>query len=648
MAKSKPNNMPHFESLDQLVEFFDTHDLGEYWDEMPETHFEVDIKRKVHLDALDSEAADKLTEIQDKLKRMTVHIRLGNAKDGLKLWKELKAKYPEDKNMISNEPGVLIDIGGMLESERIVMDGISKGESFLDENMSDDQRAILHYNIANGYLSIFEIRPHEDLSSRLGNDNLQNAKYHLRQALNLNPKGDLKVNILVNYGNCLDSLGRGMEALYSYDDALEIDPNHSMAIGNRALAKLFLADISGAYRTRTYIEVYQELKSIIDKDDMLRIGGVSAREIFRDEMLRIESLFEDKTILGQRIDCSRGERKDSTEFEREYFDFFHEHKLFLNFHTGSHDCQNAILDSAFISIVTAVNEDARFYSLAKKINDIKEDFLAAKLLLAQSRFRSDALDTISRTVTFANTSDHADSNIYSALLKSAFRICYNILDKVAFFINDYLELKMKNSRIDFNTIWWEDPKTILFSMELELQEDLENGDFSEQLRQQFVNNNVPLPQNVTIRVKEGQDMWEIHDEGGRILYAIKKEDDSLNTYPKTKAVKKRIRETNNISLDALYDMRLDFNRDRRLGDLRNSMTHRKLTIYNSALTDWDDREDSENIGYDRMFSETVRLMKLVRSAIIYLMNFVEIEENRKRAKFDGIIHKIFVDTTQLM
>ena len=53
----------HFESLDELVEFFDTHDLGEYWDKMPETHFEVDIKRKVYLFALDSEIADKLTEI---------------------------------------------------------------------------------------------------------------------------------------------------------------------------------------------------------------------------------------------------------------------------------------------------------------------------------------------------------------------------------------------------------------------------------------------------------------------------------------------------------------------------------------------------------------------------------------------------------
>ena len=51
--------MPHFASLDEFVEFFDTHDLGEYCDGMSE----VDIQRRTHLFALDEELADKLTEI---------------------------------------------------------------------------------------------------------------------------------------------------------------------------------------------------------------------------------------------------------------------------------------------------------------------------------------------------------------------------------------------------------------------------------------------------------------------------------------------------------------------------------------------------------------------------------------------------------
>ena len=50
IAENKSKNMPQFGSLDELVEFFDTHDLGVYWDQMPEAHFEVDVDPKKHLD----------------------------------------------------------------------------------------------------------------------------------------------------------------------------------------------------------------------------------------------------------------------------------------------------------------------------------------------------------------------------------------------------------------------------------------------------------------------------------------------------------------------------------------------------------------------------------------------------------------------
>ena len=61
--ENRSKKLPRSMSLDELVEFFDTHDLGEYWDEMPEARFDVDIKRRVHLFTLDSELADRLGEI---------------------------------------------------------------------------------------------------------------------------------------------------------------------------------------------------------------------------------------------------------------------------------------------------------------------------------------------------------------------------------------------------------------------------------------------------------------------------------------------------------------------------------------------------------------------------------------------------------
>jgi hypothetical protein len=63
MEENESKNMPRFASLDKLVEFFDTHDMGEYWDQMPEAHFEVDIKRKIHFFAIDDELATRVSEL---------------------------------------------------------------------------------------------------------------------------------------------------------------------------------------------------------------------------------------------------------------------------------------------------------------------------------------------------------------------------------------------------------------------------------------------------------------------------------------------------------------------------------------------------------------------------------------------------------
>lgn len=46
MKKSGNKVLPHFTSLDELVNFFDTHDMGEFCEQMPEVDFEVDIRKE--------------------------------------------------------------------------------------------------------------------------------------------------------------------------------------------------------------------------------------------------------------------------------------------------------------------------------------------------------------------------------------------------------------------------------------------------------------------------------------------------------------------------------------------------------------------------------------------------------------------------
>jgi hypothetical protein len=49
MAASKKSSRPATDSLDELVELFETHDMGEYWDQMPVADFEIGIVKHKHL-----------------------------------------------------------------------------------------------------------------------------------------------------------------------------------------------------------------------------------------------------------------------------------------------------------------------------------------------------------------------------------------------------------------------------------------------------------------------------------------------------------------------------------------------------------------------------------------------------------------------
>jgi hypothetical protein len=66
MAENNPRKLPSLASLDELVEFFDAHDMGEYEKDLPEAHFDVNLQRRTHLVAIDEEINSRLTEIAEQ------------------------------------------------------------------------------------------------------------------------------------------------------------------------------------------------------------------------------------------------------------------------------------------------------------------------------------------------------------------------------------------------------------------------------------------------------------------------------------------------------------------------------------------------------------------------------------------------------
>ena len=66
MTENNSKKLPPFASLDELVEFFEGNDLGEYEENLPKAHIEVDIQRRTHLIAINEEINNRLTEIAEQ------------------------------------------------------------------------------------------------------------------------------------------------------------------------------------------------------------------------------------------------------------------------------------------------------------------------------------------------------------------------------------------------------------------------------------------------------------------------------------------------------------------------------------------------------------------------------------------------------
>jgi hypothetical protein len=63
MTENNSQQLSSFESLDELVEFFDTNDIGDYLEQKPEVSFEVNLQKRTHLVAIDEKIVGSLNEI---------------------------------------------------------------------------------------------------------------------------------------------------------------------------------------------------------------------------------------------------------------------------------------------------------------------------------------------------------------------------------------------------------------------------------------------------------------------------------------------------------------------------------------------------------------------------------------------------------
>lgn len=351
---------------------------------------------------------------------------------------------------VTNLLGLLFETGRENKNIEPIQIGIKFSKLQNLKSFSDDDKMIFHYNLANGWSYL------QQLTQGLNSDDFWsfNLEEFEQQAINLrlalafskeSTDYHKKCEILTNLGNLFSHLGRFSEAQLYWQKVLKIDSNFPMASGNIGFGLFHYAKILYDYgQQKMFFQfAHKHLKRSVDSDIY-----EDAKVAFRNVIDLLES------NIGQEELKNFQDLKDfsigTTKQEIEYRKWCLENQLFLNplndiltYNIAGHDC-------LLLPTMTLKFDKPPIYQTI--FNQIKQEFVSARHLLFEGlnhkEFHHSDRDNLQ-----LDTLDYAVYSYSSEKIKIAFRLCYSILDKVGYLLNDYLDLGFKSDRVSFRGIW---------------------------------------------------------------------------------------------------------------------------------------------------------------------------------------------------
>jgi len=400
-----------------------------------------------------SSSNDKVIECLGEVDNLA---RSGMLEDALKKFEECEKSYPGNINIVLNKAGFLINIGSYTNDSEVIERGISAGETCLEDESFSDSRGMLLYNTANGLH--FRIGKYfNDNKTYFGiEEDVKRCIAMYREAFELTRDP----NAAVNLGNLFDETGRPLEAMAEYERAIRADPGFGMAYGNKAVAVRQLSQITeyqGMYLAYGYQLFNEALKN---ETSIIGAGGHSSLVTFKQSQKEIKHMFEQQSnvdLLEKDLTHPAHSRDGLGEELASYTEFCLDNDLYLTLHIFDRHSEGSIGDNISSSFITSVGDDEASKWVKEafmRLNEIKESYITGRYILWQSQQKTDTMSDISQQSLLVNNLDYTAHNIYTGLLKSAYKEGFSALDKIANLVNYYLNLEAKEKDVSYRNIWF--------------------------------------------------------------------------------------------------------------------------------------------------------------------------------------------------
>jgi len=364
---------------------------------------------------------------------------MGRACEALPQLRDLESLWPGDKKG-HNEAlgGIFIDVGTGSGAEHLVRRGVSLLAAGDVAGLSESSQSVHYYNLGNGYAQLYYLKKIASGVSRALDADFRLAKQCYRRAASLPAhSGETKARLYTNYGILLRTVGRHVEEIEAYDEALSAVPDFPMALWHKARGLCWYSRlVERPTKRSTLLEAWDLLGKSLD-------AGLEPthRMKARQELAELERILKEPKSPAHK----HTQHVARSDIEANYIKFCVDNRLYL--HPCPIGIHRAYEDPLAVRLPTSTKDE--FLELrSDELALIKQEYIAARFLLFSYRFQQPDLSFVERG-TFLPSLKEGNGQIYLQFLILSFRAGFAVLDKIAFFLNAFCRLRHKDEGIYF-------------------------------------------------------------------------------------------------------------------------------------------------------------------------------------------------------
>lgn len=258
-----------------------------------------------------------------------------------------------------------------------------------------------------------------------------------------------KQNLYINYGNTLKLCGRFISAIEQYLKALNINRNNGMALGNLGQLHQQYACLVYNEFHRDYLHyfAYHNLREAVESSDpnlyeQARQGFAKLIDYYNDEYIN-EVLLPDLNIPDKDFETTE---------ESLYRQWGLRHHLFLNPLNDLPIIENCFAtdEMNLPNMVVKIDDKPIFHGM---FNQIKQEYVYARYLYYSSLQFQSKPHFADKDTLLVNLPDYPQYSIRVEMLKSAYKTLFGLFDRIAYFLNSYFNLGIKEKDVSFSSIW---------------------------------------------------------------------------------------------------------------------------------------------------------------------------------------------------